>query len=412
MSNEITPFGLVSSTNQFWNLTVNDANGNLEFKANRNDSGGGDLRLVINDDNGNVGIGTANPTNKLHVEGGSASISGSAYLGTPGTSPYAYINYGDYAVYSYSEKTALYGRSNSPFGTTLALWNMGGGYDIRSFGQKNYFNGNIGIGTDDAGNDKLDVRGRCYSSGGWHTTNQDYGEYFESANGSVIPAGTPVTLTTDGAVTPSKKGEIPIGIVTNNSAVVGNSYKEWPKKYLRDDFGNVLMENHSEEVMVPNKPIVKKERQKVQKQIVEKEITRTDVVYRDGKYRQVETKEMVHNEVEGPIFEEVDLYDEKGERILGKCQIPVMESYEVEIEVLDEKGDPVMVGSGKYENKERPKLNPAYDETKKYILREDRPEWNCVGLLGQLPLLKGQPVANTWVKIRDLSENLELWLVK
>ncbi|NIM12081.1 MAG: hypothetical protein GTO45_25265 [Candidatus Aminicenantes bacterium] len=39
-------------------------------------------------------------------------------------------------------------------------------------------------------------------------------------------------------------------------------------------------------------------------------------------------------------------------------------------------------------------------------------EWNCVGLLGQLRLRKGQPTAPTWVKMKDLSENVELWLVK
>lgn len=41
-----------------------------------------------------------------------------------------------------------------------------------------------------------------------------------------------------------------------------------------------------------------------------------------------------------------------------------------------------------------------------------RPEWNCVGLLGQLSLRKGQPVAPTWVKIKDISDEVELWLVK
>jgi|LGVF01.1.fsa_nt_gb hypothetical protein len=411
MSNETTPFGLESSTNQFWNLTVNNANGNLEFNANRNDSGGGDLRLVINDDNGNVGIGTADPNHKLHVEGGSTKISGSAYIGLPGSTPYANINYCGYAIYSYSDDTALYGRSGNAFGPALAVWNVGGGYDIGSYGGKNFFDGKVGIGTRNTGNDMLDVRGRCYSSGGWHTTNQDYAEYFESENGSVILAGTTVTLT-NGKVRPTKKDEIPIGIITTNSAIVGNSYKEWPKKYLRDDFGNLIMEKYNEEVMVPKKEKVKKERQKVQKKIVEEEITRTEVVYKNGKYRQVESKEKVSREIEESVFKEVDLYNEKGEQIIGKYKVPLMETYEEEIEVLDEKGEPVMVGSGQFEKKERPKINPSYDEKKKYIPREDRPEWNCVGLLGQLPLLKGQPVAKSWVKIKDLSDDLELWLVK
>lgn len=412
MSNEITPFGLISTTNQYWNINVNNENGNLEFNANRNDSGGGDLRLVINDDNGNVGIGTDEPNRKLHIKDGSIEVSDSAYIGTSGSTPYAFINYAGYAIYSYSEDTALYGRSNSAFGSTLALWNVGGGYDIRSYGQKNYFNGSIGIGTDDVGNDKLDVRGRCYSSGGWHTTNQDYAEYFESYDGSKIPAGTAVTLVTNGKIAPSKTGDTPIGIVVNNSAVVGNSFKEWPKKYLRDDFGSLIMEKYEEEVLVPKKETVIKKRQKIRKKIVEIEINRTEVVFKNGKFHQVELKEQVSNEVKEPIFEEVDLYNEKGDQIIGKYKVPVMESYEEEIEVLDDKGDPIMVGSGKYEKKERPKINPDYDEKKEYIPRENRSEWNCVGLLGKLPLRKGQSVAKNWVKIKDLSDDLELWLVK
>jgi hypothetical protein len=59
-----------------------------------------------------------------------------------------------------------------------------------------------------------------------------------------------------------------------------------------------------------------------------------------------------------------------------------METYEEENEVLYKKGESVMVGSGKFVIKELPKINPKYDESKVYIPREKRPEWNCVGLLG------------------------------
>ncbi len=89
-----------------------------------------------------------------------------------------------------------------------------------------------------------------------------------------------------------------------------------------------------------------------------------------------------------------------------------METYEEEIDVLDDDGQPVLVGTGEFETKERSKLNPDYDESAEYIPREKRPEWNCVGLLGKLPLRKGQPVAESWIKIEDISEEVELWLVK
>ena len=62
--------------------------------------------------------------------------------------------------------------------------------------------------------------------------------------------------------------------------------------------------------------------------------------------------------------------------------------------------------------KKQPKLNPSYDESKEYVSRADRPEWHCVGLLGQLPLRKDQPVAPSWIKIKSLSDEVELWLVR
>ena len=82
------------------------------------------------------------------------------------------------------------------------------------------------------------------------------------------------------------------------------------------------------------------------------------------------------------------------------------------MDVLDDSGNPVMEGSGAYETIERPKLNPKYDEKLPYVPREERPEWCCVGLLGQLPVRKGKPVAPSWIKIKELSDKADLWLVK
>ena len=45
-----------------------EANGDLKFKAN-DDNCGGNPRVTINDDSGNVGIGTEEPTHRLHVQG-------------------------------------------------------------------------------------------------------------------------------------------------------------------------------------------------------------------------------------------------------------------------------------------------------------------------------------------------------
>jgi hypothetical protein len=63
------------------------------------------------------------------------------------------------------------------------------------------------------------------------------------------------------------------------------------------------------------------------------------------------------------------------------------------------------------ENGER-QLNPAYDPDAEYISREDRPEWDCVGLMGKLRIRKGQPTGIRWIKMRDISDSVEEWLVR
>ena len=57
-------------------------------------------------------------------------------------------------------------------------------------------------------------------------------------------------------------------------------------------------------------------------------------------------------------------------------------------------------------------LNPEYDEDAEYISREDRPEWSTIGLMGKLRLRKGQAVATNWIKMKDISEQVEEWLVR
>ena len=57
-------------------------------------------------------------------------------------------------------------------------------------------------------------------------------------------------------------------------------------------------------------------------------------------------------------------------------------------------------------------LNPNYSSSLTYVPREDRDEWNVVGLLGQIPMTKGQPTGSQWTKMKDISDTVELWFVK
>jgi len=194
-----------------------------------------------------------------------------------------------------------------------------------------YVQDKLAIGITTPGSDDLDVRGRAYCSGGWQTTNADYGELFEASGGKSISQGTSVVFTRGGRIRPAKEGETPFGIVTKNSAVVGNSYREWPGKYELDEWGNHVMEE---------------------------------------------------------VDEEIEEFD-------------------------PENSDPTQAKMVKTGNKVmKPKLSKKYNPKKEYVPREDRPEWCMVGLLGQLRLKKGQPIADHWVKIKKINDEIDLYLVK
>ena len=332
-----------------------------------------------------VGIGTPKPQATLDVAGEIHAGNSDIYFTKTNHNHSAFGNKAGYAAIENAENYGalmILGRtvSTNPLKRVVKLW------------------------------DKLEVYGELWAS---NRTGDpiDYAEYFESKNGKEIKPGTSVALD-GGKIRPARKGDSPIGIISANPLIAGGVPIEWPGKYLKDEFGSQIMEEYKEEIMAPNKEKVKKERQKIKKKKIKEKITRTEIVLKKGKYCQEEIEETVEREEEEPVFEEVDLYDATGKNKIGKHQVPVMETYEEEIDVLDENGQPVMKGTGKFETKTRPKLNPKYDEKQEYVSREKRPEWNCVGLLGQLPLRKGQPVADTWVKIKDISKDVELWLVK
>lgn len=271
--------------------------------------------------------------------------------------------------------------------------------------------GGVGIGTENPSGYQLNVAGDVYISGTLNGPSVDYAEYFEAADSQEIPLGTTVVIE-EGRIRSARNDEQPCGVISAGAMLIGGVYTEWPGKYLRDAFGRVRTQTYQEEAMVPKKQKVMRERQKVLTKTVEETVVRKEVVLEDGKYLRKSIVESGTRHIEEPLFEEVDLYDETGQTVIGRHRVPVMEREEYEEEVLDEDGQPVLEGTGELVIKTRPMLNPDYDETREYTPRQQRPEWNCVGLLGQIPVRKNQPVAANWVKLRELSDAVELWLVR
>ena len=61
---------------------------------------------------------------------------------------------------------------------------------------------------------------------------------------------------------------------------------------------------------------------------------------------------------------------------------------------------------------QRKKLNPDFDEEKIYKPRIERDEWVIIGMLGQIQVEKGQKTGDRWIKMRDISDTVEEWLVR
>ena len=198
--------------------------------------------------------------------------------------------------------------------------------------------------------------GSLVADGAYDSSGADYAEYFESKDGSAISVGTTVRLDGDKIVSCSI-GDTPIGVIRpkNSSATVGNTATfRWAEKYLKDDYGGFQMEQHT--------------------------ITTWDVSGSEDATGGIVT-----------IQHHTD-------RIPSDVTVPS----DAEIISTEEDGSPLM----------RRKLNPKYTSSLTYVSREDRDEWNIVGLLGQIPVTKGQPTGSQWVKMRDISDTVELWYVK
>jgi len=233
------------------------------------------------------------------------------------------------------------------------------------------------ISSDDDVQHILYGNGDSEADGTWSGGGADYAEYFESKDGKSIAVGTTVKLDGDKIIA-CEDGDTPIGAVRphGNSVVIGNSEPlKWQGKYLKDDYGDYAMEEYT---------------------VTEWESP--DIDYKDGDSI--------------PAGKKIGDRKKDGEK----------HSYQTDkIPSVDDEGDVLVVpddatisvneisGSGKLMRK---KPNPDYDKSKEYTPRKDRGEWCLIGLLGQIPITKGQPVSSNWIKMKDVSDTVEMYFVK
>jgi len=195
--------------------------------------------------------------------------------------------------------------------------------------------------------------GTC--DGAWSGGGADYAEYFEWGDGNPQAEdrrGLAVVLNGN-EIREARPGEAPIGVISGNPAMVGDAAAlRWSGKYLRDDFGTILLETYD---------------------AVSWRETRTET----GADGQTTLREVAHSYDADAVPQ-------------GICvpQDAIRESLQ------------------------RRKANPDYDPAQPYTPRAGRTEWDTVGLIGKLRLRKGQVTGAAWVKMRDVSDLVEEWLVR
>ena len=221
--------------------------------------------------------------------------------------------------------------------------------------------------------------GNAYADGSWNGGGADYAEYFEWADGnSSNQDRTGYTVVLDGEkiklATSDDTAANVIGAVSVNPSVVGDSdIDQWKGKYLKDEFGSYQTEEYTETWWIETV---------VDQEAADEVLDDNGYVITPAKERKTSTRKHSYNTDKIP--DDVTVPDD------------------ATVETQDAKGNTLV----------RRKLNPDYNPDTAYISREDRPEWATIGMMGKLRIRKGQQTGDRWIKMRDISDTVEEWLVR
>ena len=204
----------------------------------------------------------------------------------------------------------------------------------------------------------------------WEDNAMDYAEYFESSDGSALEVGRSVVMDGDKVRVydaSSDSADSIVGVVrpkgdARGPSKHGSAWNHWHKKHLTDDYGTFLRED----VTVWEWDEVK---------------------YADGD--------------ELPEGKEV-----------GDVKIEAGSCYERDELAKDSEWTPPAGATSSTQSVR--KRNPDYDESlaDDYKSREFRDEWAIIGLLGQVPVKANEATNPRWIKMRLISDAVDLWLVR
>jgi len=196
--------------------------------------------------------------------------------------------------------------------------------------------------------------GNAYADNNWNSGGADYAEYFEWKDGnSSSEDRRGYTVVLDGnqirkSTSDDAQSSI-LGVVSATPAMVGDSGQlGWQGKHERDEWGSYILE----------------------------EYTQTEWTDADGELKSYQT-----------------------DKIPSNVTVP----------------DDALVTSTGADGKTklmRRKESSSYDASQTYTPREDRKEWDTIGLIGKLRIRVGQTVGDRWIKMREISDTVHEYLVR
>lgn len=195
--------------------------------------------------------------------------------------------------------------------------------------------------------------GAVQTDHGFMSNNNGYAEYFEWADGNhknQDRTGFAVTLDENAQLRIANEDDAVVGVVVKSAAVIGNAqWNNWKGLYFKDEYGS------------------RKRTKYTVTEWLENETTLLKSHYTDT------------------LGDNFALPDNATE-------------YQTDME-----------GNDMYRGL---KNHAVVDGSQEYQSREERREWGLVCLYGTVPVYKGQHTSPTWIKIKDLSDELELVIIK
>jgi len=214
----------------------------------------------------------------------------------------------------------------------------------------------------------IDEDGDIHADGSTSITGYDYAEMFEWEDGNTGEedrVGYSVVFGSSGdKIRVASGSEEPIGVVSARPGVIGDNPLAWQGKWKTDEWDRKIpklipMVSWSYDFTRGNGEVVQK-------------TFRTEIAY---------TGSFLSNIPSGS--------SERGVPYGGS--IP---------------------SNAHYYNKEESQLADDYDETRDYTTRRGRGEWDTIGLMGKIKVRTGQATGSRWIKMKDVSDSIQLWLVK